>query len=331
MKKRKLRNIEVSEVGMGCMAFSHGYGQIPDEQYSIEAIRNAFDHGCTFFDTAEVYSPGLSGIGHNERIVGKALKDVRTEAVVATKLFLNVGFGGSVYKTVCSHLEASLKRLQTDYADLYYLHRMGSVPVEKVAEAMGRLIDERLIRGWGLSQVDVDIIDRAQRVTPLSAIQNIYSMVERDSEARIIPYCMEHNIGFVPFSPIASGLLSGRVKAGSSFTHSDDVRKYVPQLNENNLKANQPIIDLITGYAELKRATPAQISLAWMLHKYPNVVPIPGSKNQERILENLGAWNVVLSDEEFAALDTALAALPVAGHRGFVQFEGEKIKDWGKK
>ena len=184
MKKRKLRNIEVSEVGIGCMAFSHGYGQIPDEQYSIEAIRNAFDHGCTFFDTAEVYSPGLSGIGHNERIVGKALKDVRTEAVVATKLFLNVGFGGSVYKTVRSHLEASLKRLQTDYADLYYLHRMGSVPVEKVAGAVGRLIDERLIRGWGLSQVDVDIIDRAQRVTPLSAIQNIYSMVERDSEAR---------------------------------------------------------------------------------------------------------------------------------------------------
>lgn len=218
MKKRRLRNIEVSDVGMGCMAFSHGYGQIPDEQYSIEAIRNAFDHGCTFFDTAEVYSPGLSGIGHNERIVGKALKDVRAETVVATKLFLNVGFGGSVYKTVCSHLDASLKRLQTDYVDLYYLHRMGSVPVEKVAEAMGQLIDEKLIRGWGLSQVDVDIIDRAQRVTPLSAIQNIYSMVERDSEARIIPYCMAHDIGFVPFSPIASGLLSGKI------TPADTVR-----------------------------------------------------------------------------------------------------------
>ena len=208
MRKRKLRNIEVSEVGMGCMAFSHGYGQIPDEQYSIEAIQNAFRHGCTLFDTAEVYSPGLSGIGHNERIVGKALKDVRPDAVIATKLFLNAGFGGSVYKTVRSHLEASLKRLQTGYADLYYLHRMGGVPVEKVAEAMGRLIEEGLIRGWGLSQVDVDIIDRAQRVTPLSAIQNIYSMVERDSEARIIPYCMEHNIGFVPFSPIISLAIS---------------------------------------------------------------------------------------------------------------------------
>ena len=143
MKKRRLRDIEVSVVGMGCMAFSHGYGQIPDEQYSIEAIRSAFDHGCTFFDTAEVYSPSLSGIGHNERIVGKALKDVRSDAVIATKLFLNVGFGGSVYKTVRSHLEASLKRLQTDYVDLYYLHRMGSVPVEKVAEAMGQLIDSQ--------------------------------------------------------------------------------------------------------------------------------------------------------------------------------------------
>ncbi|MBR5110858.1 MAG: aldo/keto reductase [Clostridia bacterium] len=136
MKTRMLRDIEVSEIGMGCMAFSHGYGQIPDEQYSIEAIQNAFEHGCTFFDTAEVYSPGLEGIGHNERIVGKALKDVRDQVVIATKLFLRVGPGGSVYKTIRSHLEASMARLQTDRVDLYYLHRMGGVPVEKVAEAI---------------------------------------------------------------------------------------------------------------------------------------------------------------------------------------------------
>ena len=160
MKTRMLRDIEVSEIGMGCMAFSHGYGQIPSEQYSIEAIRNGYEHGCTFFDTAEVYSPGLSGIGHNELIVGKALKDVRDQVVIATKLFLSVGLGGNVYKAIRSHLEASMKRLQTDHIDLYYLHRMGGVPVEKVAEAMGRLIDEGLIRGWGLSQVDVDVIDR---------------------------------------------------------------------------------------------------------------------------------------------------------------------------
>ena len=229
MRKRKLRDIEVSEVGMGCMAFSHGYGQIPPEKYSIEAIRNAYDHGCTFFDTAEVYSPNLAGIGHNELIVGKALKDVRENVVIATKLMLHGFSVGSVYKTIRKHLEGSLERLQTDYVDIYYLHRMSSVPVEKVAEAMGKLIDDGLIRGWGLSQVDVDIIDRAQHVTPLAAIQNIYSMVERDSEAEIIPYCMENNIGFVPFSPIASWLLSGKITPQTQFERNDDVRNWVPR------------------------------------------------------------------------------------------------------
>ena len=305
---------------MGCMAFSHGYGQIPPESYSIEAIRNAFEHGCTFFDTAEVYSPGLSSIGHNERIVGKALKDVRDQVVIATKLFLNVGPGGNVYQTIRSHLEASMERLKTDRVDLYYLHRMGSVPVEKVAEAMGRLIDDGLIRGWGLSQVDVDVIDRAQQVTPLSAIQNIYSMVERDSEARIIPYCMEHNIGFVPFSPIASGLLSGKITPQTQFESYDDVRNWVPQLSRTNIAGNQPIVDLLKQYAEMKNATPAQISLAWMLHKYPNVVPIPGSKNKERIIENLDASTVELTENEFTALETALNQYKVYGHRGLGGF-----------
>ena len=190
MKTRQLGNITVSEIGMGCMAFSHGYGQIPPEGYSIEAIQGAYAHGCTFFDTAEVYSPGLSGIGHNERIVGKALQGVRGNVVIGTKLFLDsseVQREGSVYGAVRRHLEASLSRLQTDWVDLYYLHRTGSVPVEDVAEAMGRLIEEGLIRGWGLSQVDVDVIDRAQQVTPLSAVQNIYSMVERDVEKAVIP------------------------------------------------------------------------------------------------------------------------------------------------
>ena len=320
MKTRMLRDIKVSEVGMGCMAFSHGYGQIPPESYSIEAIRNAYEHGCTFFDTAEVYSPGLSGIGHNERIVGKALRDVRDQVVIATKLFLNVGLGGNVCKTIRNHLEASVDRLQTDRIDLYYLHRMGSVPVEKVAEAMGRLIDDGLIRGWGLSQVDVDVIDRAQRVTPLSAIQNIYSMVERDSEARIIPYCMEHSIGFVPFSPIASGLLSGKITPQTQFESYDDVRNWVPQLSRANIAGNQPIVDLLKRYAEMKHATPAQISLAWMLHKYPNVVPIPGSKNKERIIENLDASEVELSEEEFSSLETALNQCKVYGHRGLGGF-----------
>lgn len=318
MKTRFLRDIEVSKVGMGCMAFSHGYGQIPPEAYSFEAIRNAYAHGCTFFDTAEVYSPNLSGIGHNERIVGKALKAVRENVVIATKLFLREG--GDVYKNIRKHLLGSLERLQTDYVDLYYLHRMSGVPVEKVAEAMGRLMDEGLIRGWGLSQVDVDVIDRAQRVTPLAAIQNIYSMVERDSESEIIPYCMAHNIGFVPFSPIASGLLSGKITPQTQFEKNDDVRNWVPQLSRRNIEGNQPIVELLKAFANQKNATPAQISLTWMLHKYPNVVPIPGSKNKERIIENLDSADVELTDEEFTSLESALNSLKVYGHRGLGGF-----------
>ena len=320
MKTRKLGNLTVSEIGMGCMGFSHGYGKIPSEEYSIEAIQNACGHGCTFFDTAEVYSPNLSGIGHNELIVGKALKNVRENVVIATKLMLHgIGFG-NVYKTIRSHLEGSLKRLQTDYVDVYYLHRMSSIPVEKVAEAMGKLIDEGLIRGWGLSQVDVDIIDRAQQVVPLAAVQNIYSMVERDSEKRIIPYCIEHNIGFVPFSPIASGLLSGRITPQTQFEKNDDVRNWVPQLSRKNIEGNQPIVELVKKYADMKNATPAQISLAWMLHKYPNVAPIPGSKNKERIIENLDSSNVKLTEEEFTSLEETLNGLKVHGHRGLGGF-----------
>lgn len=320
MEKRILRDIEVSKVGMGCMAFSHGYGQIPPEKYSIEAIQNAYHHGCTFFDTAEVYSPNLSGIGHNEKIVGKALKDVRKDVVIATKFFLRVSPFGDVYKTIRKHLEDSMARLQTDYVDIYYLHRMGSVPVEEVAEAMGRLKDEGMIRGWGLSQVDVDIIERAQKVTPLAAIQNIYSMVERDSEAGIIPYCIENNIGFVPFSPIASGLLSGKITTKTQFERNDDVRNWVPQLSKRNIAGNQPIVDMLKEFAARKDATPAQISLAWMLHKYPNVVPIPGSKNKERIIENLDSANVILTDEEFNLLESSLNNMKVYGHRGLGGF-----------
>ena len=321
MKTRKLRDIEVSAVGMGCMAFSHGYGKIPDEEYSIDAIQNAYRHGCTFFDTAEVYSPNLSGIGHNELIVGKALEDVRESVVIATKLMLgHIGFGRKVYDEVRRHLEGSLNRLRTDYIDIYYLHRLGGVPVENVAEAMGRLIDDGLIRGWGLSQVDVDVIDRGQNVTPLTAIQNIYSMVERDSEESIIPYCMEHNIGFVPFSPIASGLLSGKITPQTQFERNDDVRNWVPQLSRRNIEGNMPIVKILKDFADKKKATPAQISLAWMLHKYPNVVPIPGSKNRERIIENLDSAKVMLTDNEFTELETGLNKCKVYGHRGLGGF-----------
>lgn len=334
MKKRLLNNLVVSEVGMGCMGLSHGYGDIPSEQDSIAAIRAAYEAGCTFFDTAEAYSPQLQGKGHNELILGKALAGVRDNVVLATKLHLSVAENGEqgTYEALKAHLAASLERLQTDYVDLYYLHRVDrAIPVEDVAQAMGRLIDEGLIRGWGLSQVDVDTIERAQAVTPLSAIQNIYSMVERSSEEAVIPYCIEHNIGFVPFSPVASGLLSGKVNTGTDFSHADDVRKFVPQLSDENLAGNQAILALVSEYAAKKNATMAQISLAWMLHKWPNVVPIPGSKNQGRILENLGSANVSLSKDEFDQLDQALAALPVKGFRGHVEFQGGSMADWGKR
>ena len=184
---------------------------------------------------------------------------------------------------------------------------------------MGRLAEEGLIRGWGLSQVDVDVIDRAQNVTPLTAIQNIYSMVERDMEKAVIPYCLEHNIGVVPFSPIASGLLSGKITSDTKFEKYDDVRNWVPQLSRRNIEGNQPIIDLLGEYADMKHATRAQISLAWMLHKYPNVVPIPGSKNKERIIENLEASEVELTREEFDSLEKALGQCKVYGHRGFTR------------
>lgn len=336
MTTRKLREITVSPIGMGCMGFSHGYGEIPDRNYSIEAIRKAYDFGCTFFDTAESYDPNLlpENRGHNERIVGEAVHDFRKDVVLATKLHLATSevSAKGMEIVIREHLTASLKRLQTDYVDLYYLHRINpEIPIEDVAEVMGKLIQDGLIRGWGLSQVDVDMIDRANTVTPLSAVQNIYSMLERGVEDAVIPYCLAHNIGVVPFSPIASGFLSGKVTANSDFSHSDDVRKFVPQLQKENMAANQPILDLLDRYATNKNATKAQISLSWMLYKYPNVVPIPGSKNQERILENLGAWNVTLTDDEFTALETALEQIPVHGHRGFVEQQGSSMKNWNRK
>ena len=318
MQKRKLGNIEVSEIGIGTMAFSHGYGKIPDEQYSIEAIREAYEHGCTFFDTAEVYSPNLQGIGHNELIVGKALKDVRDKVVIATKLFLKASevVNGDVYGAIKKHLLGSMERLQVKMVDLYYLHRLSDVPLEEIAKAMGRLIKEGLIRGWGLSQVDVDSISKAHNITPLSAVQNLYNILERDCEEKIIPYCLKNNIGVVPFSPVGSGLLSGKINADTQFEKNDDVRNWVPQCKKENIIGNQPIVDLIKKWADKKGATPAQISMAWMIKKYPNVVPIPGSKNKERILENINTYKVKFTDDELKEFENELNKLKVYGHRG---------------
>ncbi len=335
MKTRKLGQLEVSEIGMGCMGFSHGYGQVPEEAYSIEAIRKAYEAGCTFFDTAEVYGDVVFFPGHNELLVGKAVAPFRKDIMLVTKMFLHeseIADGTSIYDATCKHLEQSMKNLQTDYIDLYYLHRVNEhVSFEEIAAAMGRLIKEGVIRAWGMSQVDVDILAKAHTITPVAAVQNLYSMLERDCEKEIFPYCLEHNIGVVPFSPIASGFLSGKIKADTQFEVVDDVRKFVPQLSRENIIANQPVLDILAEYSAKKNATNAQISLAWMLHKYPNVVPIPGSKNQERILENLGAADVELTDEEFRALEAALDTCTIHGHRGHVETEQTTFGNKWKK
>ncbi|MDD7739323.1 MAG: aldo/keto reductase [Lachnospiraceae bacterium] len=334
MENRKLGQIEVSPIGMGCMGFSHGCGQIPEREYSIKAIQNAYDFGCTFFDTAESYGRELYYPGHNEEIVGDAIRPFRSHIVLATKYHIgeNEEISGSLYDFVKAHLEASMERLHTDYVDLYYLHRLNErFSIEEIAEVMGQLIKAGLIRGWGLSQVSADTLKKANQVTPVSAVQNIYSMVERDCEKEIFPYCLQHGIGVVPFSPIASGFLSGKVTVDTKF-EGDDVRKYVPQLSRENLIANQPILDVLAEFSKKKNATNAQISLAWMLHKYPNVVPIPGSKNRERILENLASWNITLSDGEFEQLETALNACVIHGHRGHDESEQRSFgKQWAAK
>lgn len=324
MKKRLLGKLEVSPVGMGCMALSHGYGQIPEEAYSIEAIRKAYEAGCTFFDTAEIYGAQLYYTGHNEQIVGKALEGVRENVILASKLFISPEeYKNDLEGAIRSHLAKTLENLRTNYLDLYYLHRVHvEVPVEAVAEAMGKLINEGIIRGWGLSQVSLETLKIAHEITPVTALQSLYNMLERDLEKEIFPYCLENDIGVVPFSPVASGYLSGKINANSKFEKVDDVRNWVPQLSKENIIRNQPIIDIISKVADAKEATNAQIAIAWILHKYPNAVPIPGSKNQERILENLYSWNVELTAEELKELDRALDACEVHGHRGVVESAG---------
>jgi len=322
MKKRKIGNLMVSPVGMGCMALSHGYGQIPEEEYSIKAIRKAYDYGCNFFDTAEVYGSQLYYTGHNEQIVGKAIEPFRKEIVLATKLFITPEeYREGLEEAIRRHLKKSLDNLRTDYLELYYLHRVNKeVPLEEVAKVMGKLIDEGLIATWGLSQVAKETLEIAHRITPVAAVQNLYNMLERDCELEIFSFCLENDIAVIPFSPVASGLLSGKITRDTEFGKMDDVRNWVPQLSKENLEGNQAILEALTHFSEKKGVTNAQISIAWMLKKYPNVIPIPGSKNHERIIENLGSWNVILSDKEFKELETMVDGFEVHGHRGIVQF-----------
>ncbi len=318
MKKRQLgkSGLEVSAIGMGCMGFSHGYGAAPSEEESIRLIRKAYDLGCTFFDTAEAYGPYV-----NETLVGKAVAPFRDKIVLATKFspFLLAGQncpeGKLSERGVRQSLEDSLRRLGTDYADLYYQHRVpdGS-DVEDVALWMGDLIREGKIRGWGQSQSTEEQIRRAHAVTPLAAIQSEYSMMERMFEQDVIPACEELGIGFVPFSPLASGFLSGKYTKDTTYA-GDDVRRVITRFAKDNVEANQPLLDLLRNCAREKGATPAQISLAWMLHKKDIIVPIPGMRKEERVMENLGAADVLLTEEEFNALERALEAIPIHGNR----------------
>lgn len=311
MKKRILgekNSLTVSEIGMGCMGFSHGYGPGPDKEEAVELIRTAYDMGCTFFDTAESY-----GAGENEKLVGEAIRPFRNQIVLATKL--HIPDGTHVEEAIREHLEASLKRLGTDWVDLYYQHRVNkNIPVEEVALVMGKLIKEGKIRGWGQSQATEEEIRGAHAVTPMTAIQSEYSIMERMFEKDVIPACEKLGIGFVPFSPLGAGFLSGKYTREDIYT-GDDVRRVITRFSRENVDANQPLLELLRRFAKQKNATPAQISLAWMLHKKEFIVPIPGMRKIERLEENFGSADLILTEAEFQNIEEELGKIKIYGNR----------------
>jgi aryl-alcohol dehydrogenase-like predicted oxidoreductase len=314
MKKRKLNKLEVSAIGFGCMGLSQGYIPTPGKEEAIRIIRQTYDLGCTFFDTAERYA-----MGANEELVGTALRHVRDKVVIATKFLIDENGGinsrEQLMQELRQRLEGSLKRLGTDHVELYYQHRVNKdIPVEDIAYCMGVFIQEGKILGWGQSQATAAEIRRAHAVTPLTAIQNEYSIMARRFEKDVIPVCEALGIGFVPFSPLANGFLSGKVNADTEFTGLD-ARRVITRFNKDNILANQPLLDLIHQFAAAKQATPAQISLAWMLHKKDFIVPIPGSRSPERMEENFGAAAVVLTDAEYAEIEAELARIEIHGDR----------------
>jgi aryl-alcohol dehydrogenase-like predicted oxidoreductase len=312
MRTRTIAGLTVSAVGLGTMGFSHGYGPSDvDDDQAVELIRAAHDLGCTFFDTAEGY-----GDGHNEELLGRALAPIRDQVVLATKFFVGGPLSAAeLNRGIREHLEASLRRLGTDHVELYYQHRVpDSIPVEDIAAVMGELIAEGKIGGWGQSQSTAEQIRRAHTVTPLTAIQSEYSMMERMFEKDVIPTCGELGIGFVPFSPLGAGFLSGTYSAEQTYT-GDDVRRVITRFTPDNIRANQPLLDLLSHFAKEKSATTAQISLAWMLHKYDFLVPIPGSRKLSRIQENLGAADVTLTDDELDRIEAELSKIEIHGNR----------------
>ncbi|MBI2682644.1 MAG: aldo/keto reductase [Acidobacteriales bacterium] len=320
MQKRKLgkSNLEVSAIGLGCMGMSFGYGPAADKNEMISLIRTAVERGVTFFDTAEVYGPFT-----NEELVGEALAPLRDRVVIATKFgFKPDPNGGPRWSGLDSrpeHIkevaEASLKRLKTDVIDLFYQHRVDpNVPIEDVAGAVKDLIRQGKVKHFGLSEAGAQTIRRAHAVLPVAALQSEYSFWWREPEAEVFPTLEELGIGFVPFSPLGRGFLTGKISEDTQFDKAD-FRNVVPRFSPENRKTNQTLVDLIGKFAQQKNATPAQVALAWLLAQKPWIVPIPGTTKLHRLEENIGAADVALTREDLRQMETAASKIPVQGSR----------------
>lgn len=321
MNKRKLGDSgpEVSAIGLGCMGMSFGLGPAKDKQEMISLIRAAVERGVTFFDTAEVYGPFT-----NEDLVGEALAPMREHVVIATKFGFNIDSDGTQHQQpplnsrpehIKEVADASLLRLKTDYIDLFYQHRVDpNVPIEDVAGAVKDLIAEGKVRHFGLSEAGVEVIRRAHAVQPVTALQSEYSLWWREPEAEILPTLEELGIGFVPFSPLGKGFLTGKIDQNTEFD-STDFRNTVPRFSPEARKANQALVDLIGEFAAQKNATPAQIALAWVLAQKPWIVPIPGTTKLHRLEENLGAADVGLTADDFREIENITSRVEVQGAR----------------
>jgi len=318
IQKRKLgkNNLEVSAIGLGCMGLSFGYGPAVDKEQGISLIRSAVERGVTFFDTAEAYGPFA-----NEELVGEALAPFRGQVAIATKFGFaaNPGDGGkwTALDSRPEHIrqvaEASLQRLKVEVIDLLYQHRVDlNVPIEEVAGAVKDLIQEGKVKHFGLSEAGAQTIRRAHAVQPVTAVQSEYSLWWRQPEASVLPTLEELGIGFVPFSPLGKGFLTGKINAATQFA-STDFRNIVPRFKPENRKANQALVDLLSKFAEQKNATPAQIALAWLLAKKPWMVPIPGTTKLHRLEENLGAAQVELTPEDLLRIETASSNIKIEG------------------
>jgi aryl-alcohol dehydrogenase-like predicted oxidoreductase len=317
MEKRTLGgDLEVSAIGLGCMGMSQSYGPSPDRPELISLIQTAVERGVTFFDTAEVYGPFV-----NEELVGEALTPFRGEVVIATKFgfqFDDEGRGtglSSRPEHIKQVADASLQRLQVDAIDLFYQHRVNpDVPIEDVAGAVKELIQEGKVKRFGMSEAAAGTIRRAHAVQPVTAVQSEYSLWTRNPEAEVLPTLEELGIGFVPFSPLGKGFLTGKVNETTSFD-SSDIRTTIPRFTPEARKANQALVDLLGTIAARKNATPAQIALAWLLAQKPWIVPIPGTRRLERLEENIGAVDLKLTPDDLREIETAASQIPVQGAR----------------